>query len=54
MDWPFLLIVGGVLFVVIVGALCMRYWFEGRVDEIERKENIKQEAKETAESNSGL
>jgi preprotein translocase subunit YajC len=54
MDWIFYLVVGIVLFVIVVGALVARYFLMLRLEEIERKEEREQEARETAEANSGL
>jgi hypothetical protein len=54
MDWVFLLILGAVLFVVIAGVLVLRYVWMIRLEAAERREEMEQEARETAESNSGL
>jgi hypothetical protein len=54
MDWLFFLILGAVLFVLIVGVLVLRYFWMLRLEEEERKAEIEQEARETAETNSGL
>ena len=54
MDWIYLLILGAVLFVLIAGVLVLRYVWMVRLEEEERLAEIEQEARETAESNSGL
>lgn len=54
MDWVFFLVVGSVLFVIVVAALIARYFLMLRLEEIQRQEDLEQEARETAEANSGL
>lgn len=54
MDWVFYLTVGAILFVVIVVALAARYLLMLRLEEAQRKEELEQEARDTAEANSGL
>ena len=54
MDWAFNLVLGAVLFVLITGILVLRYFWMRHLEQQERKSEIEQEARETAESNSGL
>lgn len=54
MDWAFYLVLGIVLFAIVAGALVLRYLLMLRLEEIERKAELEQEARETAEANSGL
>lgn len=54
MDWIFYFVVGTVLFVIIVGALVARYFLMLRLEEAQRKAELEEEARETAEANSGL
>ena len=54
MDWVFFSILGAGLFVLIAGILVLRHFWIIRLEEAERQAEIEQEARETAESNSGL
>jgi len=54
MDWMFYLTVLGVLFIVIAAMLATRYLLGLRLDRIEKKQKMEEEARQTAESNSGL
>lgn len=54
MDWVFYIVVGAVLFVIIVIAMVARYFLMLRLEEAQRREEVEQEARETAEANSGL
>lgn len=54
MDWAFYLVLGIVLFAIVAAALVVRYLLMLRLEEIERKAELEQEARDTAEANSGL
>lgn len=54
MDWVFYLIVGMVLFAIIVAVLVARYFLALRLEEVQRSEEIEEDARDTAEANSGL
>jgi len=54
MDWVFYGIVLGVLFFGISAMLAVRYLLGARLEKLEKKQRMEEEAKQTAESNSGL
>lgn len=54
MDWMFYLIVSVTLFVVFAVILATRYYLSQRLAKLERMEEAEKEAREIAESNSGL
>ena len=54
MDWIFYLTVLGVLFFAISALLAIRYLFNLRLERLEKKQQKEVEARQTAESNSGL
>lgn len=54
MDWIFYLIVLGVLFFAISAMLAIPYLFGLRLEKLEKLEKMEEEARQTAESNSGL
>ena len=54
MDWMFYLIVFLVLFGLIAMILTVRFFLGKRLEKIERKRRIEGEARQIAESNSGL
>jgi hypothetical protein len=54
MDWMFYLMVLGVLFFAISAMLAVRYLFGIRLERLEKQQEMEQEARQTAESNSGL
>lgn len=54
MDWMFYLIVFLSLFALISALLTIRYLLSKRLEKIERKRQVEEDARQTAESNSGL
>ncbi len=54
MDWMFYLIVFLVLFGLIATILTVRFFLGKRLEMIERKRQTEEEARQIAESNSGL
>jgi len=54
MDWMFYLIVFLALFALITMLLTIRYFMGKRLEKIERKRQMEEDANQTAESNSGL
>ena len=54
MDWLFYIGAGVALFVIIVAVLVTRYFLMLRLEEVERQEEQEQDARDTAEANSGL
>jgi hypothetical protein len=54
MDWVFYGIVLGVLFFGISAMLAVRYLLSVRLEKLEKKQRMEEEAKQLAESNSGL
>ena len=54
MDWMFYLTLLVVLFSIIAVLGTFRYLMNKRIEKIERKHRIDEEARQTAESNSGL
>ena len=54
MDWMFYLMVLGVLFFAISAMLAIRYLFGLRLERLEKKQRMEEEARQIAESNSGL
>ena len=54
MDWMFYLMVLGVLFFAISAMLAIRYLFGLRLERLEKMQRMEEEARQTAESNSGL
>lgn len=54
MDWSFYLIVFVSLFGFIVALMTVRYFVGKRLEKIEKKCEMEDEARRTAESNSGL
>lgn len=54
MDWMFYGIVLGVLFFAISAMLAGRYLLGARLERLEKKQRMEEEARRTAESNSGL
>ena len=54
MDWTFYVIVLGVLFFGISAMLAIRYLLGMRLEKIEKKRRMEEEARQIAESNSGL
>jgi regulatory protein YycI of two-component signal transduction system YycFG len=54
MDWMFYLTVFLVLFVLIAILLSVRFFLGKRLEKIERKRQMEEEARQIAESNSGL
>jgi len=54
MDWMFYLIVFLTLFALITTMLTIRYFMGKRLEKLERKRQMEEDAKQTAESNSGL
>ena len=54
MDWMFYLIVFLALFALITTLLTVRYFMGKRLEKIEKKRQMKEDAQETARSNSGL
>jgi hypothetical protein len=54
MDWVFYGIVLGVLFFGISAMLVVRYLLSVRLEKIEKKQRMEEEARQIAESNSGL
>jgi predicted membrane protein len=54
MDWTFYLIVFLVLFSFLATMLAIRYIVNRRLENIERKQRLEEEAKQVAETNSGL
>ena len=54
MDWVFYGIVLGVLFFGISAMLAVRYLLSVRLEKLEKKQRMEEEARQTAESNSGL
>jgi Tfp pilus assembly protein PilO len=53
-DWNFYLIVFAALFGIFVTLLTVRFFVSKRLEKLERKRQIEEEARQTAESNSGL
>ena len=53
MDWNFYLIVFAVLFGIFVILLTFRFLVGKRLEKIERKRQMEDEARQIAESNSG-
>lgn len=54
MDWIFYVTVLGVLFFAISALLAIRYLLNLRLERLEKKQRKEEEARQTAESNSGL
>ena len=54
MDWVFYGIVLGVLFFGISAMLAVRYLLGVRLEKLEKKQRMEEEARQIAESNSGL
>jgi hypothetical protein len=54
MDWMFYLTLLVVLFSIIAVLGTFRYFMNKRIEIIERKHRVDEEARQTAESNSGL
>ncbi len=54
MDWNFYLIVFVVLFGFIAVLITVRYFVGKRLEKIEKKHDMEDEARRTAESNAGL
>ena len=54
MDWMFYVMVLGVLFFAISAMLAIRYLFGLRLERLEKKQRMEEEARQIAESNSGL
>ena len=54
MDWMFYLIVFLVLFALITTLLTIRYFMGKRLEKLERQRQMEEDARQTAESNSGL
>ena len=54
MDWTFYAIVLGVLFFGISAMLAIRYLLGMRLEKLEKKRRMEEEARQIAESNSGL
>jgi uncharacterized membrane protein YcjF (UPF0283 family) len=54
MDWMFYLIVSVALFVVFAAILAIRYYLNERLAKLERIEEAEEEARNIAESHSGL
>ena len=54
MDWTFYIIVLGVLFFGITAMLAIRYLLSMRLERLEKKQRLEEEARQIAESNSGL
>ena len=54
MDWMFYLIVFLALFAFVAVLLTIRYLMSKRLEKIERKRQMEEDARQSAESNSGL
>ena len=54
MDWMFYLIVFLSLFALISALLVLRYLRGKRLEKLERERQMEEDARQTAESNSGL
>jgi len=54
MDWMFYLMVFLVMFALIATLLTIRYFMGKRLEKLERKRQMDEDARQTAESNSGL
>jgi membrane protein implicated in regulation of membrane protease activity len=54
MEWSFYLILAGVLFALIVAVVALRYFIDRRLAAHEANKRTEEEARKTAESNSGL
>lgn len=54
MDWMFYLTVFLVMFALIATLLTIRYLMGKRLDKIEKKRQMEEDARQIAESNSGL
>ena len=54
MDWNFYLIVFAALFGIYVTLLTVRFLVGKRLEQHEKKRQLEEEARQTAESNSGL
>lgn len=54
MDWMFYLIVFLVLFALIAILLTIRFFLDKRLEKIEKKRQMEEEARQVAETNSGL
>ncbi len=54
MDWNFYLIVFLVLFIFVATLVTVRHFIDKRLERIEKKRQMEEEARQTAESNSGL
>ena len=54
MDWMFYLIIFAVLFGFIAVILTVRYLLERRLENHEKKRRVEEEARQIAQSNSGL
>ena len=54
MDWMFYLIVFAVLFSILAVLLSIRILLGRRLEKIEKKRQLEENARQTAESNSGL
>ena len=54
MDWMFYLYVAAVLFSVLAVILSIRYFLDRRLERIEEKQRMEEEARQIADSNSGL
>ena len=54
MDWEFYLVVFLVLFAFVATLLIVRHFIDKRLEKIEKQRQMKEETRQTAESNSGL
>jgi Tfp pilus assembly protein PilO len=54
MDWEFYLVVFLVLFAFIATLMTIRFFMDKRLEKIEKKRDMEEDARQTAESNSGL
>lgn len=54
MDWMFYLIIFAVLFGFIAVILTVRYLLERRLENHEKRRRVEEEARQLAQSNSGL
>jgi len=54
MDWASYLVVFPVLFAFIATLMTIRFFMDKRLEKMEEKRLVEEEARQTAESNSGL
>ena len=54
MDWMFYLYVAVVLFSVLAVILTIRYFLDRRLEMLEEKRRMEEDARQIADSNSGL